>query len=135
MIKCLPNILGPNHVEIKIQALRNMIINLIRTSKQTFFKNYFEKNSNSDADGHSINDPSEISNSFNDYFSTIADSIFEERKYTGDGNFSKYLHESMPKSLSVDPFDGDEMNKANGPTSIPTDVLSFLRYDIQKPLS
>ena len=85
------------HDEYK--ALRNRIIELINTSKQNFYHDYFEKNSNNirniwkginqivnvksksydsltcltDKNDQLITDPSEISNSFNNYSSTIGD--------------------------------------------------------------
>ena len=122
------------HNEYK--TLRNRIIELLKTSKLNFFHDYFEKNSNNirniwkginqivnvksksydspscltDKNGQSITEPSEISNSFNNYFSTIADSMLDERKYEGDGNFLKYLHASTPNSISLDPVDGDEIS-------------------------
>ena len=162
----------PKKMELytEYKSLRNRIIDIIHQSKETYFRNYFEKNTNnirniwkginqivnvksksydsptclSDSNGQSITDPAEISNSFNDYFSTIADSILNERQYTGDGNFSKYLHTSTPNSLSFDPVDGDEIssivskfktNKATGPTSVPTDILHFICQDFARPLS
>ena len=91
-----------------------------------------------------MTDPTKISNCFNNYFSTIADSILDECKYKGDGNFSKYLHDPVPNSISFDPVDGDEISsiinklkkhKASGPTSIPTDILQYLSHDFARPLS
>ena len=164
------NIQYKNKLFAEYKSLRNRIIDLIKTSKQNFFRNYFEINSNNirkiwkginqivniktksnesptcltDQNDQTITDPTEISNNFNNYFSTIADSILDERKYKGDGNFSKYLHDPVPNSISFDPVDGDEISsiinklkkhKASGPTSIPTDILQYLSHDFARPLS
>ena len=49
----------------------------------------------------------------------------------------------MPNSIAVDPTDGNEIssiistfktNKKAGPTSVPTDILLYLKYDISRPL-
>ena len=122
-----------NIMYAEYKVLRNRIIDLITSSKQNFCRNYFETNANNirniwkginrivnvksksyesptcltDKNYQSITDPIDISNNFNNYFSTIADSILDDRKYTGDGNFSKYLHDSLPNSLSFDPVDGN----------------------------
>jgi hypothetical protein len=107
------NLVNKNILHGEYKTLRNEIIVLIKTSKKLFFKSYFDKNRNNirniwkginqianvksksydsptcltDCDGESVTDANEISNKFNDYFSNIADSILDERKYTGDGNF------------------------------------------------
>ena len=70
--------------------------------------------------------------------------LIDDCKYTGDGNFSKYPHVSLPNSLSFYSVDGDEISaimrkfkkhKASDPTSVPTDILHYLNHDFARPLS
>ena len=91
-----------------------------------------------------ITDSTEIADSFINYFSNIAQTIIDEHKYEGDGNFSKYLPPSQPNSFCIDPVDGDEIcsiisefntNKSYGPTSIPNEILHLIKHVISKPLS
>ena len=116
------------HMEYKL--IRNQIVNLIKQSKQNFYKNYFTTNNNNlhkiwqgikqiinvksktydsptciTDNKKVITDPTEIANSFNNYFADIAENILDERKYEGDGNFSKFLPPSQPNSLCIDPVD------------------------------
>ena len=155
------------HNEYKI--LRNKIILLVKESKKKFYSSYFNRNKNNmrnlwkginqivnikakaydhptcllDKNNDCLTQPLDIANNFNSYFSSVSESILEERKYTGDGNFRKYLSHSNTNSIAVDPVDGDEiikiisefkLNKATGPTSVPTDILRYLKNDIARPL-
>ena len=154
---------------IEYKTLRNKIIFLIKESKHNFYTHFFNKNKSNirnlwkginqivnlksksydnptcvlDENGDSLTDPTDISNNFNTYFSSVAETILDERKYAGDGNFRKYMPKPLPNSIAVDPVDGNEIsliiskfktNKATGPTSVPTDILHYLKYDIARPL-
>ena len=155
------------HNEYK--ALRNHITNLLRDSKIHHYQNFFHennknlrkvwqgikeiiniKNKSSDSpsciieNGKLISDPFEVSNSFNSYYSSIAGNILERRKYTGDGNFLKYMPNSQPNSIVIAPVDSEEINliiksfntkKATGPCSIPPKILNFICDSIVNPLS
>ena len=88
-----------------------------------------------DNEGKSVDSPVEISNHINDYFSNIAESIWKKRKFTGDGNFEKYLTNPSQNSLILSNVTVSEVseiiksfytNKACGSISIPTDILIFL---------
>ena len=49
-----------------------------------------------------ITEPLEISNSFNKYFTSIADNILKKRKFTGSKSFRDYLPDPIPNSsLSI----------------------------------
>ncbi len=52
-----------------------------------------------------ITDPSGVANSFNKYYSNIADSILVNRKYTGDGDFSKFMPAPIPNSIFIKTVD------------------------------
>ena len=155
------------HTEYKL--LRNKILQLTKLNKQIFYKNYFTSNNNNlrkiwqgikqiiniknklydspvciTEKNKVITDPSEVANSFNNYFSNVAQNILTERKYDGDGDFQKFLPHSQPNSIAIDPVDGDEilsiinkinLNKAYGPASFPSDILHLIKNIISKPLS
>ena len=89
-------------------------------------------------------EPQDISNEFNNFFSNIAQDILDKRTYEGDGNFEQYLHDQNANAFTFDPVDEEEItsiiskfgvNKASGPTSVPTDILKYLKHEIAKPLT
>ena len=145
----------------RYKVLRNQATQKLRRSKYGYFKDYFIRNSGNiknlwkginqivnvksksydyptqmeDNQGKSVDSPVEISNHINDYFSNIAESILKKRKFTGDGNFEKYLTNPSQNSLILSNVTVSEVseiiksfdpNKACGPISIPTDILIFL---------
>ena len=94
-----------------------------------------------------ITNPTDISNSFNTYFTNVAGNILKENEYRGDltkfPNYAKYVPWAE-NSISVDPVDGDEIcmiiknfntKKSTGPTSIPSQILFHMRNELCKPLS
>ena len=115
--------------------IRNKIVVLIKESKKSFYQNYFDNNNknlrkiwkgikqiiniNSKSNdipskilshGNLISDPAEVANSFNQYFSSIADCILLDRKYDGDGNFSKFLiPPALPNSLAISTVTKEEV--------------------------
>ena len=155
------------HTEYKL--VRNKIVQLTKLNKQIFYKNYFTTNNNNlrkiwqgikqiiniknksydsplciTEKNKVITDPSEVANSFNNYFSNVAQNILTERKYEGNGDFQKFLSHDQPNSIAIDPVDGDEIfsiinkiniNKAYGPASFPSQILHLIKNIISKPLS
>ncbi len=96
--------------------------------------------------GNLISDPIMVADSFNHYYSDVADSILRSRKYEGDGNFTKFLSlPSGPNSLAIDTVTKEEVisiisccikpNKSSGPYSIPPDILLIIKDIIAEPLS
>ena len=86
----------------------------------------------------------DIAENFNSYFSTIASTILEERKYEGNKSFKDFLQSPLLNSLVFDLADEMEVlaiicnikkNKATGPNSIPTQILHTIRNVISKPLT
>ena len=169
-VKC-KNLLRKHELHVSYKTLRNFIQTLIKTSKMDFYKSYFSnnnknlrkvwegiktiinnKNKSFDSptcltqDDESITDPIEISNEFNQYFSKIADSILDKRKYHGNKSYSDFLIDPSPNSIndSFDPTNEEEIyniiskmksNKSCGPTSIPTKILKLIQFEICKPLA
>ena len=93
-----------------------------------------------------ITDPTHISNQFNDYFSGIADSILNERKYHGNKSYSDFLTDPLQDSITDDflPINEKEIcdlisqlkiNKGTGPNSIPTKILHLIKFEVAKPLA
>ena len=151
------------------KTLKNQIVLKIREDKKHFYQNYFTKNNkdlrkiwqgikqiinikskNFDQpscvliDEISITDPTEIANSFNDYFTSIAENILKKRKYNGNKSFKDYLKIPLANSFVLYPCDEKEIktlivqlkeSKALGPNSIPTDILHLIQDEISMPLS
>ena len=81
-----------------------------------------------------VTDPTDVSNSFNKYYSSIAENIINKRNFVGDGNFMKYMPDPLPNSISLETVDADEVekliksfdtNKRTGPFSIPPKIHEF----------
>ena len=91
-----------------------------------------------------ITDPKEIANTFNNYYTSIADKILNDRKYEGNKHHTDYLNNALDTTFAIFECDNKEIEniisslnprKALGPNSIPTDILFLLKKDISHPLS
>ena len=165
------NIAKKRELHASYKTLRNHIQLLIKISKTTFYETYFTENNKNlrkvwqgiksiinnktktyDSptciikDNKSITDSTEISNEFNSYFSDIADSILDKRKYHGKRSFLDFLTDPSPNCIGdvFNPTDETEikniisrmkLNKGCGPNSIPTNILKLIRLEISKPLA
>ena len=148
--------------------MKNEITENTRVNKKNYYENYFTKhkdnlsktwkgikeiinlkNKSSDFPsciidkGVTITDPTEIANKFNNFYTSIADSILAKRKYNGNKSFHDYLTNPLDISMALYSCDETEVKnlltslnpkKASGPNSIPTSVLHLLAEDICKPL-
>ena len=88
-----------------------------------------------------------ISNSFNNYFTTIADKLLTSKKYMDNKHFSDYLQhpkEGRTKSFHIKPTDQIEIEslisltnikKSNGPNSIPNQIIKSISSSISLPIS
>ena len=145
-----------------------MLSTILKQSKTNYYNHYFETNWNSikntwkglksilniknisakipktlNVDGTTISNPMEISDIFNNYFSSIA----TKRKL--NISFSHKHFSDFPKNRSnisffVSPTDKTEIedvissldsNRSVGPNSIPTKILKFRKDDISSQLS
>ena len=145
-----------------------MLSTILKQSKTNYYNHYFETNWSSikntwkglksilnikiisaeipktlTVDGTTISNPMEISNIFNNYFSSIA------TKAKLNISFSHKRFSDFPKNRSnisffVSPTDKTEIedvissldsNKSVGPNSIPTKILKLLKDDISSQLS
>ena len=91
-------------------------------------------------ESETIDNPKRISNIFNNYFSTIGAKIPEKRKHLHK-NYSDYLTNENRNSFFLSLTNKEEIgfiissldiNKSNGPYSIPNKVLKLLKKDISE---
>ena len=158
----------------KFKEIKNEITNLTRQSKKNYYNQYFTENSKNlqkiwrgininiinininikstnymyptciIENNKTITDPKEIADSFNNYYTSIADDILEARSYEGNKHHREYLSTPLANTFAVIECDHTEVEniinsfnprKATGPNSIPTDILHMLKKDISHPLS
>ena len=88
-------------------------------------------------------DPKIIADTFNKYFSTIADKLQGKIFHTSH-DFKKYLKNRNENSFFITPTDKTEIidilntfnvNKSIGPHSIPNNILQLIKYIIAEPLA
>ena len=86
-----------------------------------------------------ISDPLNLSNEFNNFFTTVAEKIRCDIPINYSKNFKTYLKNRMNKSFFFSPVDNTEIisiinaldpNKSTGPYSIPSIILKTLLFDI-----
>ena len=152
----------------QFKAIKNEITHLIRISKKAYYKKYFTDNKNNlqkmwkgineliniksknfdspsciQVNKATITDPIEISNYFNEYFTSIADEILNKRKYTGTKSHKDYLLTPLLENFNFEECEAREIelviqslneNKSSGPHSIPTRILKLLKNEISIPL-
>ena len=140
---------------------RNLLSTLMKKSKQAYYDKYFEKNWNnikntwkgikslislktvasnvptvlSLDNGDTVTNPYDIANTFNNYFTSIAETTKRTVKYSNK-HFSDYLSNENSSTIFLQPTDKEEIaniisslnsNKASGPNSIPYRILFFLK--------
>ena len=161
-----PQVKERYHKEYK--DYRNMLSTIFKQSKTNYYNHYFEANWNSikntwkgiksilniknicgeipktlTVDGTTISNPMEISNIFNNYFSSIASKTKLNISFSHK-HFSDFLKNRSNISFFVSPTDKTEIenvissldsNKSVGPNSIPTKILKLLKNDISSQLS
>jgi hypothetical protein len=147
---------------------RNSIVLMCKVSKKNYYKSFFQNNTNNlkkiwqevnsiinlkssskpastsiSINGIITSDPIPVSNCFNNYFCSIADSIRSNIPPCSK-HFSNFLKESLPNSFFISPTTPSEIlncisslseGKANGPYSLPSNVLKLLKQDISIPIS
>ena len=151
------------------KSYRNRIVELCRQSKSNHFTRYFNRNaknmhkiwsgigdlinlkSGKSASPISISvsktevssDPEIVSNCFNDYFTSIADSIRKDIPPTPH-HFSRFLRNRNPDSMFLTPTTVDEVikvigsfstSKSTGPNSIPIKILKRFKHELSIPIS
>ena len=88
-------------------------------------------------------EPVNIANSFNEYFTTIADKIVSKRKYNGNKSYRDFLANHLLENFIFADCDEDEietiimsfkLGKSVGPNSIPIKLLKYLGKSTCKPI-
>ena len=154
------------HKEYK--TLRNRINSILQHSKTNYYKNYFTQYSNNvkkvwigikevinikskthnipnciEVNNKAITDKTEICNSFNDYYSTIAENILDNNKTPILRTFDTYLKNPSNTSFAFELCDPTEIVllineldplKSSGPNGIPTKILQMISEIISVPL-
>ena len=145
-----------------------MLSTILKQSKTNYYNHYFETNWNSikntwkglksilniknisakipktlNVDGTTISNPMEISDIFNNYFSSIATKTKLNISFSHK-HFSDFPKNRSNISFFVSPTDKTEIedvissldsNRSVGPNSIPTKILKFRKDDISSQLS
>ena len=157
----------------QFKLYKNKIKSLIRSSKSAHYKWFFKENSNNlknlwkginelvsskvksrlapnlieltDEHGQKCNitKPKEIAQSFNKYFTNVADEILKDRKYEGNRHYTNYLNNVNIESfvlkgvteLEIEKLMlGFKTNKSCGPNSIPNQLLKQMRFSLSQPI-
>ena len=93
--------------------------------------------------GDTITNPYDITNTFNNYFASIAETTKKSIKYTHK-HFSDFLSNESNSTIFPQPTDKEEIaniisslnsSKASGPNSIPYRILFLLKNEISKQLA
>ena len=118
----------------KFKDLKNEVTQLTRSGKKEYYKKYFNKNKDniqkiwkgikeiinvksknydyptSLQDGDvNITDPIAVSNSFNEYFTSIADKILKKRKYEGSKSYRDFLANRLIENFVFKECDENEI--------------------------
>ena len=147
-----------NNLHFQFKQHRNQIVHLLRVSKNNHYKNFFNDNiknskqtwkgireiiQNNKVDKSNnislnindtlVSDPNIVTNSFNDFFTSIANKI--RNKITPSRkNFKQYLKNSPNNSFFFSPINSLEIvkiinsldpKKASGPFSIPNQIKDY----------
>ena len=156
------------YYEKQFKSYCNHISSLLRETKDSYYKQYFEDNKNNLRlvwqfikgiinmkkkfdestsslliDGQIITSAKEISNHFNNFFTSVAEKINKNiakpkqthLSYLGHKNNNTiFLSPTLPEDIE-DLISSMKTNKASGPNSIPTKILKLFRKEFSKPLS
>ena len=123
------NVLTKSEYENQYTVLRSQIVKLCRDSKKTHFQNYFFNNASNVKNtwkginqiininskrnkspsslivkNKIISDPTEVANSFNEYFSTVAEKL-QPNIYPVGCDYSKYLTDMNECNIFITPTD------------------------------
>ena len=150
----------------RYKSYRNIIVSLTRRSKTNHYSRFFSVNATnmlkvwegikeiigSDSksspssirvNGHLTSDPETVANGFNNFFTSIANTV---RSNIGPTNrhFSHYLNNSNRNSIFLNRTSPAEVlltinslssTKSSGPHSIPPKILHLIKPDLSVPLS
>ena len=156
-------------LKTEYKIIKNETTRLTRQSKKEYYNQYFSATTNNLQniwkgikeiiniktkkhsyptciidENNTITNPKEIANSFNRYYTSVADDILNKKKYHGTTEHTEYLSNPLETTFAIYECDRAEVEniisslnpkKATGPNSIPTDILLLLKKEISHPLS
>ena len=118
----------------KFKVIKNEITHLTRIGKKAYYQKYFSENKNNlqkiwkgikeiiniksksydyptclQVNDTTITNPIDISNSFNDYFTSIADEILKKRKYNGTKSYRDFLSSRLLENFVFEESTDDEI--------------------------
>ena len=157
------------HLKSDYKIIKNEVTSLSRQRKKEYYQKYFTENKTNikkiwlgikeiintkhkahskpayiKDNGNTLHNPRDVANSFNNYFSNIADDILNERKFEGNTSHRKYLTDPLDKTFVAYECDEKEIEslittlnprKGTGPNSVPANILHMLKIEISTPLS
>ena len=166
-VKCKNKILKELHPN-NYKSYRNLLSTLLKRDKEKYFTNFFNKNikdikktwkgiktlvsmkqKNNDTpslttkDKKYINDPVSIANTFNNFFTSVAETVHSKIKFSNK-SFNKFLSSEINNSFLITSTNKEEIckiitslnsNKSCGPNSISTKVLHLLQDQISNHLA
>ena len=166
-MKC-KNLVRKDELFGQFKNLKSEITSLTRTGKKAYYQKYFTENKDNlqkvwkgikeiiniksknfdyptclSVGESNLADPTAITNSFNDYFTSIADEILKKRKYNGTKSFRDFLSNRLLENFIFEECDENEIvsiissfdiNKSSGPYSIPTHIIFLLKDELCIPL-
>ena len=160
-VKCKNKIMKEFHHN-NYKNYRNLLSTLLKRAKEEYFTNFFNENikdikknwksiktlvslrqKNNDTpslatkDGKYINDPVAIANTFNNFFTSVAEIVHSKIKFSNK-SFKNFLSSEIKDSLLITSTNKEEIyniislnsNISSGPNSIPTKVLHLLQDQI-----
>ena len=158
-----------SQLHIQFKSYRNLIVTLCRQSKSNYFTDYFNRHSTNmrkvwlgvnnlisfkssksqnpisiSVRNSVLTDPEIVANNFNDFFTSVADTVRASIPNTNH-HFSSFLKHRNPNSIFLSPTTPEEVakiirsfseTKSSGPHSIPVRILRWLlNLDIATPIS
>ena len=160
-VKCKNKIMKEFHHN-NYKNYRNLLSTLLTRAKEEYFTNFFNENikdikktwkgiktlvslrqKNNDLpslatkDGKCINDPVAIANTFNNFFTSVAEIVHSKIKFSNK-SFKNFLSSEIKDSLLITSTNKEEIyniislnsNISSGPNSIPAKVLHLLQDQI-----
>ena len=147
---------------------RNLLSTLLKKAKEKYFTNFFNENikdikktwkgiktlismkeENNDTPSlitkyeKYINDPVSIANTFNNFFTSVAEIVYSKIKFSNK-SFKNFLSSEISDSFLITSTNKEEIykvisslksNKSCGPNSIPNKVLDLLQDQISNHLA
>ena len=158
------NPLTKEHLNEEYKSIKNELITLTQQSKKDYLNQYFTHNTKNLQKGikeivniktkmhtfptciidnkKTITNPKDIADSFNKYYTSVAEDILCKRKYEGNTQHTTYLNNPIEGTYAIYDCTQSEIEniissfnprKATEPNSIPSDILQILKKRYKLP--